>query len=143
MTMIAISSQGPTLDDQVDPRFGRAGGFVIVDTESMQTSYVDNGGSQAMGHGAGISAAERIAGSGAKTVLTGMVGPKAFMALAAAGIKVAEGLESSTVRQAVELFKSGKVNYVSSPGGGGGGGGGRGRGGGGGGRGGGGGGFRG
>ena len=31
MQKIAISSEGPTLDDLVDPRFGRAGGFVVVD----------------------------------------------------------------------------------------------------------------
>lgn len=30
MQKVAVSSEGPSLDDMVDPRFGRAGGFVIV-----------------------------------------------------------------------------------------------------------------
>ena len=33
---VAVSSEGPGLDSQVDPRFGRAGGFVIVDMETMR-----------------------------------------------------------------------------------------------------------
>ena len=49
MSKIAITSEGPSLDDRVDPRFGRAAGFVIVDTETMEVvTYVDNGSSQAM-----------------------------------------------------------------------------------------------
>ena len=43
MTKIAISSEGPSLDDQVDPRFGRAGGFLLVDPSTMETKYIDNG----------------------------------------------------------------------------------------------------
>ena len=30
MKKIAVTSDGPTLDSMVDPRFGRAGGFVLV-----------------------------------------------------------------------------------------------------------------
>ena len=33
MTKLAITSEGPSLDDQVDPRFGRAAGFLLVDPE--------------------------------------------------------------------------------------------------------------
>ena len=44
---VAVSSEGPGLESQVDPRFGRAGGFVVVDMETMQADYVDNGASQA------------------------------------------------------------------------------------------------
>ena len=35
MRRIAISSAGPDLDGPVDPRFGRAAGFVIVDPDTM------------------------------------------------------------------------------------------------------------
>jgi len=35
MRKIAVSSEGPTLDSPVDPRFGRAAGFVIIDPETM------------------------------------------------------------------------------------------------------------
>ena len=115
MTKIAITSEGPTLDDALDPRFGRAAGFIVVDPKSLEFEYVDNGASQAMAQGAGIQAAENIAGTGAKVLLTGYVGPKAFMALEAAGIKVAQNLENMTVRQAVERFNAGQVEWAGAP----------------------------
>lgn len=109
MNKIAITSEGPSLDDQVDPRFGRAAGFVVVDLDTMETQYIDNGKSQMMAQGAGIQAAQIIARSGASWVLSGYVGPKAFQALAAAGLKVGQNLEGLTVREAVERFKSGSI----------------------------------
>lgn len=115
MNIIAISSEGPAMTDMVDSRFGRAAGFVVVDLDTMATSYVDNGQSQAMAHGAGIQTAERIADAGAGVLLTGIVGPKAFQALDAAGIKVGQNLEGITVGEAVERYKSGQVPFADGP----------------------------
>ena len=96
----------------MDPRVGRAAGFVIVDLDSMNTEYIDNGRSQVMAQGAGIQAAELVARAGVSCLLTGFVGPKAFQALSAAGIKIGQNLEGLTVRQAVERFKSGQVEMA-------------------------------
>lgn len=115
MTKIAVTSEGPSMQDMVDPRFGRAGGFVVVDPETMQHEYVDNGKSQSMAHGAGIQAAQTIADSGAQVLLTGYVGPKAFDALKAAGIKVIQNLDNMSVEQAVQRYKSGDVQYADQP----------------------------
>jgi predicted Fe-Mo cluster-binding NifX family protein len=112
---IAISSEGPTLDSLIDPRFGRAAGFLVVDPESMTYEYLDNGASQVMAQGAGIAAAENIVRSGAKVVLTGFVGPKAFRALAVAGVKIGQNLENMTVQEAVEKYREGNVIIASSP----------------------------
>ena len=105
--IIAVSSEGPTLEDAVDPRFGRAAGFVVVDAAD-QVRYLDNGGSQAMAHGAGIESARRIAEAGAVVLLSGVVGPKAASALAAAGVAVVEGMEGLTVGQAVAKYRAGQ-----------------------------------
>ncbi len=110
---IAITSDGPTLDHKVDPRFGRAGGFVIVDLKSMNTKYVDNGASQVMNQGAGIQAAENVANAGADAVLTGYVGPKAFAALSAAKILVGQDVDGLTVKEAVERFKAGDITVAA------------------------------
>jgi len=109
MTKLAISSEGPNLDDKVDSRFGRAGGFLIVDSESMETRYLDNGSAQVAAKGAGYQAAELVAGSGAKVVLSGYVGPKAFEALKAVDIQVGQECDRMTVREAVEKFNQGKI----------------------------------
>jgi predicted DNA-binding protein (UPF0251 family)/predicted Fe-Mo cluster-binding NifX family protein len=115
MNRIAVSSEGPQLDDRLDPRFGRAAGFIVVDPQTLDFEYVDNGRSQTMAQGAGIQAAEIVAAAGVKAVLTGFVGPKAFMALQAAGIQVAQNLSDLTVRQAVERFLAGEVEWAQQP----------------------------
>lgn len=115
MSKIAVTSEGPGLDDPVDPRFGRAAGFVVVDLDTMETQYLDNGQSQVMAQGAGIQAAELIARAGVSCLLTGVVGPKAFQALSASGVKIVQNLEGLTVREAVERFKRGAVEIAGSP----------------------------
>lgn len=115
MSKIAVSSEGPGLDDMVDPRFGRAGGFVIVDLDTMRTEYLDNGESQILPQGAGIQTAERVAGAGVDAVLSGYVGPKAFEALQAAGVKVCQDLDGISVREAVERFTSGAAPFADAP----------------------------
>ena len=115
MQKIAVSSEGPTLDDAVDPRFGRAGGFVVVDLPDMRISYIDNGASQTMSMGAGIETAERVARAGVEVVLSGYVGPKAFEALTAAGIKVCQNVEGISVGEAVERFRKGEYPYADAP----------------------------
>ena len=115
MERIAISCEEPSLDAQLDPRFGRAAGFLIVDPTTLKLEYVDNGAAQAMARGAGIQAAETVAQSGAKVVLTGYVGPKAFQALTAAGIQIVQNLEHMTVRAAVERYKVGNIDIANQP----------------------------
>jgi len=115
MRKIAVSSEGPTLDSPVDPRFGRAAGFVIIDPETMAFEYVDNGASQAMNQGAGIQTAELMTHHDVGVVLTGYVGPKAFHSLSAVGIKIGQNLESLSVRAAVEKYKSGQVSIAEAP----------------------------
>ena len=115
MEKIAISCEGPSLEDLVDPRFGRAAGFLIVNPDTMSTDYVDNGSSQVMAQGAGIQAAETVAATGARVLLTGYVGPKAFMALQAAGIKVGQDLKNMTAREAVSRYCSHQVTIAAKP----------------------------
>ncbi len=115
MKKIAVSSYGPTLDDKVDPRFGRAGGFVVVDVNTKETQYIDNGGSQVMSHGAGIQAAEIVAKAGAEVLLSGYVGPKAFQALSAAGIAIGQNCDNLTIREAVDRFLDGEIPIADAP----------------------------
>ncbi len=39
---VGISAVGPTLDDRVDERFGRAANLLVVDTTSLAFEAVDN-----------------------------------------------------------------------------------------------------
>jgi predicted Fe-Mo cluster-binding NifX family protein len=68
-----------------------------------------------MAQGAGIQAAEIVAGTGASVLLTGYVGPKAFQALSAAGIVIGQNLDQLTVREAIQRFQQGDVDMAEAP----------------------------
>jgi len=110
---IAVTSTGKTLDSQVDQRFGRAAYFVVVNTETMEFSVIENENVAAAG-GAGISSAKTVIDAGAEAVLTGNCGPNAERTLSAAGIKLYTGA-TGTVAEAVELFKDGKLTEAAGP----------------------------
>jgi predicted Fe-Mo cluster-binding NifX family protein len=110
---ICVSAAANSLDAPIDPRFGRCPYFVIVDSETMQFEAVPNMASGAMG-GAGIQAAQTIANKGTKVLITGNVGPNAFQALSAAGIKIVTGA-SGTVREVVEKYKRGELSETGAP----------------------------
>jgi predicted Fe-Mo cluster-binding NifX family protein len=111
---VAVTSSGKTLDSPVDPRFGRAAYFLIVDTDSLEFEVVDNSANVNAFKGAGIQAAVAISNKGAEVLLTGYCGPNAYKTLAAANIKVANDI-SGTVREAVAAFQEGKFSFADSP----------------------------
>jgi len=110
---ICVSAVSNSLDSPIDPRFGRCPYFVVVDSETMRFETFPNAASDA-GGGAGIQAAQTIASKGAKVLITGNVGPNAFQALSAAGIKIVTGA-SGTVRDAVEKYKRGELTETGAP----------------------------
>ena len=110
---IAITTAGAGLDAAVDPRFGRAARFLLVDTETGAWEAADNAESVDSAQGAGILAAETVSRLGAEVVLTGHCGPKAFRALTAAGIRVVVGV-TGTVADAVEAFRAGRLKAADA-----------------------------
>lgn len=108
---IAVTAKGKTLEDQVDPRFGRCPYFLIVNTDTMDFEALENP-SLAQGGGAGIQSGQLMAEHNVKFVLTGNCGPNAFQTLGAADIQVIVGA-SGIVREAVEQFKSGALSSAS------------------------------
>jgi len=110
---VAVTSRGTTLNDPVDPRFGRCANFVIVETDDMSFDAVENSNAAA-GGGAGIQSAQLVAERDAKVVLTGNCGPNAFRTLEAAGIQVVIGA-GGTVRDAIEQYKAGKLSATGTP----------------------------
>ena len=103
--IIAVSASGPSMDDQVDARFGRCRFFLIINTDTMDFEAMENP-NMSLGGGAGIQSAQMMAERGVVTVLTGNCGPNAFRVFESAGISVVTGA-SGTVRQAVEQFNAG------------------------------------
>jgi len=110
---IAVTATKPSLDAEVDPRFGRCQYFVIVDLDTMESESIENSSSQASG-GAGISTGQMIAEKGAEAVLTGNCGPNAFRVLNASGIKVITGA-TGKILDAIEDYKAGRLQSSTQP----------------------------
>jgi predicted Fe-Mo cluster-binding NifX family protein len=104
---IAVTSQGHDLDSELDPRFGRASYFIVVDTETKEHEIVDNEQNLNAAQGAGVQAAQTIVNHQVEAVLTGHCGPKAFRVLDAAGIKVFLGVEGSVATALEQLLAGG------------------------------------
>ena len=51
--IVALTAQGPSMEDLIEARFGRAPYYVIVDTDTMNFEAIQNP-NMAAGGGAGI-----------------------------------------------------------------------------------------
>ncbi len=105
---VAVTSQGPDLASEVDPRFGRAKFLIMVDTETGVFTAHDNARNLDAAQGAGIQAAQNVVSLGVEAVVTGNVGPKAFTALRAGNVKAYIGAGGAVIA-AVEQFKAGRL----------------------------------
>jgi predicted Fe-Mo cluster-binding NifX family protein len=108
---IAVTSQGDTLDSQLDTRFGRAAYILIIDSKTLEFDSIDNNENENAFKGAGIQAAAIIINADAQVLLTGFCGPNAFKTLAAAGVKVVSD-QAGPVIDVVHKFKQGNVVYA-------------------------------
>ena len=105
--LVAVTSQGNDLDSDVDPRFGRASRFLLIDTDKMYFEVIENGQNLDLPQGAGIQSAQNIAKYKPDVILTGNCGPKAFKVLEAAGIDIVVGVKG-TVGDAVREYLDGQ-----------------------------------
>jgi len=105
---ICVTATAGDLNAQVDPRFGRCQYFVFVDSDTMVFEAMPNDAIAAPG-GAGIQAAQTVVNKGVDVLVSGNIGPNAFQVLSTAGVKIATGAYG-TVKEAVEMYKAGKLS---------------------------------
>lgn len=110
---IAISSSGSELTSPVDSRFGRAPVFIVYDTENGEHTAESNSLNLSAAQGAGIQTARNVVTTGARAVISGNFGPKAFRVLEESGVKMYR-YSSGTVADAVSDFKAGRLPEVQS-----------------------------
>ena len=102
---ICITSLGPNMDSEMDPKFGRAHFFLIFDQEGEDFEVLENPNRE-LGHGAGIQTAQLIANQNVGVVLSGAFGPKASQVLDTAGIQMKSGY-TGLVKDVLAKFRSG------------------------------------
>lgn len=111
--VIAVTAQGNDLQGEVDPRFGRAKHFLLVDSETMEFEVVENQQNLSLPQGAGIQAAQIVTNHRADVVLTGNCGPKAFKTLEAAGIEVVVNV-SGKIEDAIQAYLQGELRPAAA-----------------------------
>lgn len=110
---IAITTSGTNLDSPLELRFGRAAAFLVYDTDHDTFEMADNRQNMNAAQGAGIQAAQNAASTGAKAVISGHCGPKAFRVLSASKIAVYT-TEAHTVRDAIRHYLDGTLTPEQS-----------------------------
>jgi len=105
---IAVTSTGRKLDSPIDPRFGRAAYFVIVDPQSMAFEAIENTQNLNLPQGAGIQAGKTIIEHKVDVLISGHCGPKAHKVLQAGGVIIMTGARGS-VADAVGQYKNGEL----------------------------------
>src|SRR4030042_1063631 len=104
---ICVTSTGPGLDSEMDPRFGRCQYFLFVDLETRGCEAVENPNIGASG-GAGIQSAQLVANRGVEALITGQVGPNAYTTLQAGKVRIITGV-AGKVRDLLEKYEKGEL----------------------------------
>jgi predicted Fe-Mo cluster-binding NifX family protein len=103
---ICITADRAYIDGKVSEFFGRCKYFMFIDPETSELDIAPN--TAACLNNAGIRAADDVIKHKPSAVITGRIGKNAMRALRKAGIEVLMP-KNATVREALELFKSGKL----------------------------------
>ncbi|HHT06631.1 MAG TPA: dinitrogenase iron-molybdenum cofactor biosynthesis protein [Hydrogenispora sp.] len=104
---IAVPVEEKSLAANVCPSFGRTPYFLIYDTETKESSFLENGAAASTG-GAGIKAAQTIVDQNVSVLLTPRCGENAAAVLKAAEIELYK-TTSPSVKDNIKAFIAGKL----------------------------------
>jgi predicted Fe-Mo cluster-binding NifX family protein len=105
---VAISATEDRMDSEVDPRFGRARWFAVIDTETNQPVFHDNTENLNASQGAGIQTSQMLAKLKVECIITGNIGPNAYTTLEAAGIDIYR-IDGGTLQEALDKLAKGEL----------------------------------
>ncbi len=111
--LVAISVKSMNgLDSPIDPRFGRAYAFLIVELETRRVSaeFFNNAASAAVGSGTAAAVAMKF--NQVCAVISGTFGPKAFQSLQIYNIAMWTAPEGITAKEAIDRFAAGRLEEM-------------------------------
>jgi len=107
---IAIPVEDKSLETSVCQSFGRTPFYLIYDTDSKESIFLDNSAVASQG-GAGIKAAQTIVDNKVSALLTPRCGENAAEVLKAAHIKLYKTVDAS-VQDTIDAFNDGKLSLL-------------------------------
>jgi len=106
---LAVTSRGPDLASEIDPRFVQAKFFVVVDTDTGRyTTHEKDQNRETAGR-----AAQKVMDLGVDAVITGNVSDEALATLEAGNVEVCTGGSGGSVGDAVERLKAEQLKNAS------------------------------
>lgn len=104
---IALPVDDKSIETSVCQTFGRTPYFLIYDTESKDSVFIDNSAAASQG-GAGIKAAQIIVDNKVSALLTPRCGENAAVVIKAANIKIFKTINAS-IKENIDALKEGKL----------------------------------
>lgn len=105
---IVMPVDDKSIESNICQSFGRTPYFLIYDTETEESIYVDNSAIATQG-GAGIKAAQLIVDQKAKGLITPRCGEKAAAVIKAANIEMYKAMDGSALDN-IKAFKDNKLS---------------------------------
>ena len=105
-----IPVEGQTMEEKVCQSFGRAPYFLIYDTKTKASNFIENSAANSQG-GAGIKAAQTVVDNGVSALLTPRCGQNAANVINAANIKVYK-TNNDLIMDNINDFNDGKLNTL-------------------------------
>ena len=107
---IAIPIEEKNIETNVCPSFGRTPYFLIYNTDTKESEFIDNSAAESSG-GAGIKAAQIIVDKEADVLLTPRLGSNAADTLKAAEIEIYKTKSGST-KDNIDAFIAGELSVL-------------------------------
>lgn len=107
---IAMPVDDKSMETSVCQSFGRTPYFLIYDTESNDSVYLDNSAAASQG-GAGIKAAQTIVDNNVSALLTPRCGENAAEVIKAANISIYKTINDSVMGN-IDALKAGKLSLL-------------------------------
>lgn len=107
---IAIPVDEKNIETSVCQSFGRAPYFLIYDTDSKESEFIDNSAASSQG-GAGIKAAQTVVDNKVGALLTPRCGENAAEVINAANIKIYQTTDASVLDN-INAFIDGKLSLL-------------------------------
>lgn len=104
---IAIPVDDKNMETNVCQSFGRTPYFLIYDTETKESVFIDNSAAASQG-GAGIKAAQTIVDNKVSAIITPRCGENAAEVIKSADIKIYKTKDTS-IRNNINAFNDGKL----------------------------------
>jgi predicted Fe-Mo cluster-binding NifX family protein len=100
---ICFTAQGGSIEDDLDPRFGRAAFFLIYDPETKSIESLENPNKN-LTQGVGPMSVQFLSENNVEILFTGQIGPNAQRVLQASKIKVISGA-SGKIKDLLRKYK--------------------------------------